>query len=55
MKALIRARQRKFLNKMFNERRDMLDDPFNFAVNNVLNGNFTTAGYINPFNTVTPT
>ena len=46
VKALIKARQRKFLKNMFNERRGMVDDPFNFVINNVLNGNFSTARYM---------
>ena len=46
VKALIKARQRKFLKTMFNERRDMVDDPFNFTMNNILNENISSAKYV---------
>ena len=46
LKSLVKSRQRKFMKKMFHERRYMVDDPFIFAVNNLLSVNISTSRYM---------
>ena len=47
LKALVIHRQRKYFKIMWDERRNMIDDPFSHALNLVKNSNTATARYVN--------